>query len=286
MNILVTFNSDYLMPARVLIRSILENNSGEITIFILHHSLSDEEQSILRRDVETGGCTKVVFLFAEKLIHCDNPNGSWISDDTYLRLMAQELLPQDVKRYLYLDADTVVRSSLEEFYQQDMEGNLIAALGFDSSEGVKHGPKYRDPILFSTESFYFYANVMLVDLEAVRKEVDSSVYFRIIERMGERLRGKDQDVLNIVFNGRVKVLDMKYDTSTACRDAADNVTFLHYGGSRKPWKYCYDLPGAEIFWEYAGKFPEYRILRDGILAAQEQFKADRKRETAAEINQE
>ena len=218
MNILIAFNSDYLMPARVLIRSILENNNGEITIYILHHSLSDEEQNIIRCDVEADGCVRVVFLFAEKLIHCDNPSGSWISDDTYLRLMAQELLPQDVKRYMYLDADTVVRGSLEEFYNQDMEGNLIAALGFNASEEAEDEPGKRTQILFSTEPFYFYANVMLVDLEAVRKAVDPSVYFRIARRMGERLRGKDQDILNIVFSGRVKMLDKKYDTSTACTD--------------------------------------------------------------------
>jgi lipopolysaccharide biosynthesis glycosyltransferase len=45
----------------------------------------------------------------------------------YCRLFAAFFLPDQVKRVLYLDADTIVINSLEELYHMDLQGNYFLA---------------------------------------------------------------------------------------------------------------------------------------------------------------
>ena len=44
MNILVTLNSNYLRPLKVMLKSLFLNNPGEkFTIYLMHSSLTDDE---------------------------------------------------------------------------------------------------------------------------------------------------------------------------------------------------------------------------------------------------
>ena len=130
MNILLAFNSNYYMPALVLLKSLLVNNQWcrEIRIYVLYSDLKPGEIRRFSQVAEESGIAKAIFLPVETDTFQDAPlHLKWISRETYYRLLAQEMLPESVERVLYLDVDMIVMGSLEEFYHQDFEGKLLVA---------------------------------------------------------------------------------------------------------------------------------------------------------------
>ena len=101
MNILLAFNSNYYMPALVLLQSLLVNNRWcrDIRVYVLYADLKPEEMERFSRLAEESGIAKAVFLpvgadrFQDAPLHL-----KWISRETYYRLLAQEMLPMDVER--------------------------------------------------------------------------------------------------------------------------------------------------------------------------------------------
>lgn len=56
MNILVTLNSNYLNPLKVMLKSLFINNSGEsFDIYIMHSSLTEKELQQLEANVSKEG---------------------------------------------------------------------------------------------------------------------------------------------------------------------------------------------------------------------------------------
>ena len=278
MNVLIATNSEYVMPSRVMFHSLLKNAPCPVRLFVFYRELSEAEMDTLRRDAEESGHAEVRFIAVDRKDLTEGPRRlRWISVETYYRLLAQELLPEDVDRVLYLDCDLIVRGSLEEFYHQDLEGNLMAAC---SSQKADEELPEGEPDTFPRDHRYFNAGVLLYDLKAQREAIDPSVYREIMECFGDRLSMGDQDVLNQVFYRRVKYAPTRYNTMVydiETQDALNDVLILHYNGYEKPWKYTYKSKWAECFWEYADDFPEYRALKAGILAAQRQYASDEAR---------
>ena len=56
MNILVTLNSNYLRPLKVMLKSLFLNNPGEkFTIYLMHSSLTDDELKDLEYFISVHG---------------------------------------------------------------------------------------------------------------------------------------------------------------------------------------------------------------------------------------
>ena len=96
MNILLAFNSNYYMPALVLLKSLLVNNQWcrEIRIYVLYSDLKPGEIQRFSQVAEESGIAKAIFLPVETDTFKDAPlHLKWISRETYYRLLAQEMLP-------------------------------------------------------------------------------------------------------------------------------------------------------------------------------------------------
>lgn len=109
---------------------------------------------------------------------------------TYFRLLLPGLLPAEVDRVIFIDADTVVTADLEPLWNLPLEGKALAAV-------PDHWLSCREqnhPV-----GSYFNAGVLLIDLARWRQA-------GVLERGGafakahpQALRYWDQDVLNHVF---------------------------------------------------------------------------------------
>jgi lipopolysaccharide biosynthesis glycosyltransferase len=98
-----------------------------------------------------------------------------------------KILP--VERVLYLDADMLVRRSLEELWSTNLEGSSIAA-AMDVAFPMGHDgvPQRR----------YFNSGMLLIDLAKARMRLPE-LEARVHEMKDARFR--DQDVLNMHFGG-------------------------------------------------------------------------------------
>lgn len=290
MNILLAFNSNYFMPALVLLKSLLANNQwcSEIVIYVMYLDLKEDEIRRFSQSTKAWGCARAEFIRVPEDAFVDAPlHFPWISRETYYRLLAQELLPQSVTRILYLDVDMIVMGSLEAFYNQDFGDNLLVACC--SHVAFKPNAKALRELTLPEDTIYFNAGVLLYDLEGQRKEIDPAIYREYPVLFYKQLKYGDQDVLNAVFYGMTKLADYRvynmFDFYVSrARDVERvrrNTVIFHFNGKGKPWMEQYWGRMAWLFWEYAKDIPEYAAQFEELTEKQRVFKKKRAAQLAA-----
>lgn len=298
MNILLAFNSNYYMPALVLLKSLLVNNQWcrEIRIYVLYSDLKPGEIRRFSQVAEESGIAKAIFLPVETDTFQDAPlHLKWISRETYYRLLAQEMLPESVERVLYLDVDMIVMGSLEEFYHQDFEGKLLVACNRYGLGGTD--PKRLEQLTLPRDTIYFNAGTLLYDLAGQRQQIDPNILYEYPVLFYQQLKYGDQDVLNAVFYGLTKFADWRvyncFDSNTTRQRQEDRVRrsckIFHYNGRGKPWTERYWGRMAWLFWDYAQLLPEYagqyEALKEKHARFRNQRRADKARATRKKSRQ-
>lgn len=298
MNILLAFNSNYYMPALVLLKSLLVNNQWcrEIRIYVLYSDLKPGEIRRFSQVAEESGIAKAIFLPVGTDTFQDAPlHLKWISRETYYRLLAQEMLPESVERVLYLDVDMIVMGSLEEFYHQDFEGKLLVACNRYGLGGVD--PKRLEQLTLPRDTIYFNAGTLLYDLAGQRQQIDPNILYEYPVLFYQQLKYGDQDVLNAVFYGLTKFADWRvyncFDSNTTRQRQEDRVRrsckIFHYNGRGKPWTERYWGRMAWLFWDYAQLLPEYagqyEALKEKHARFRNQRRADKARATRKKSRQ-
>ena len=289
MNILLAFNSNYYMPALVLLKSLLVNNQWcrEIRIYVLYSDLKPGEIQRFSQVAEESGIAKAIFLPVETDTFKDAPlHLKWISRETYYRLLAQEMLPESVERVLYLDVDMIVMGSLEEFYHQDFEGKLLVACNRYGLGGTD--PKRLEQLTLPRDTIYFNAGTLLYDLAGQRQQIDPNILYEYPVLFYQQLKYGDQDVLNAVFYGLTKFADWRvyncFDSNTTRQRQEDRVRrsckIFHYNGRGKPWTERYWGRMAWLFWDYAQLLPEYAGQYEALKEKHARFRNQRRADKA------
>ena len=289
MNILLAFNSNYYMPALVLLKSLLVNNQWcrEIRIYVLYSDLKPGEIQRFSQVAEESGIAKAIFLPVETDTFKDAPlHLKWISRETYYRLLAQEMLPESVERVLYLDVDMIVMGSLEEFYHQDFEGKLLVACNRYGLGGTD--PKRLEQLTLPRDTIYFNAGTLLYDLAGQRQQIDPNILYEYPVLFYQQLKYGDQDVLNAVFYGLTKFADWRvyncFDSNTTRQRQEDRVRrsckIFHYNGRGKPWTERYWGRMAWLFWDYAQLLPEYAGQYEALKEKHTRFRNQRRADKA------
>ena len=258
MNILLSTNDGYVMPLTVLMQSLFENNSEPITIYFLWSDLSEQSKAFIGRFAAQHGA-EVIFIEVGEDEFRGLPTKKYISRETYFRLLAGELLPADVDRILWLDADMVVNGDISSFYHSDFEGAAVIA--------CPHGSAMRPVILEDCAMIgiehpeqYFNAGVMLCNLDVWR---NMGIPERIaqIASVPRQMKFPGQDFTNLVFNGRVKTADWREYNCMIHSVMPEDIPelkevakIIHYVGSVKPWQFT-DIPFEDIWTGYYMRSP-------------------------------
>ena len=124
----------------------------------------------------------------------------------YYRLLLPELLA-DEERCLYLDGDLVVTRSLTNLYDTPMEGMYLA--GITDRLCLEEAQNERMLKAWGVEpGYYINAGVLLMDLGKMRS---SGKYMEALELAYRKtFRYLDQDVVNQVYLGKIKLLPKVY----------------------------------------------------------------------------
>ncbi|KAG1855675.1 glycosyltransferase family 8 protein [Suillus subalutaceus] len=167
--LVLAIDTSYAMAAAVTIRSAIEKTVGRMTIYIVDCGICVEDKEKIKSSLPERHDVTLVFL--------DLPTGSLaaVLGVTWAKVDMMKILP--VERVLYLDADMLVRRSLEELWNTDLEGSSIGAamdVGF---------PMGHDGV---SRRRYFNAGMLLIDLAKART------------RLSEL---EARDVLNLHFAG-------------------------------------------------------------------------------------
>ncbi len=260
MNIVVSINANYLRPLCVMLRSLLDSNPGEeVSLYILHSSLTEENLQYIRTLVPDQRCQVTGTAIPEDFL-ADAPVLFHFPKEMYYRIFSARLLPQSLDRALYLDPDMIVNLPLASLYNMEMGDHYFAAA---SSINPLTQVEFKHRLDMPDDSEYFNSGVLLMNLKELRATQDLEAPLRYIEENREKLILPDQDVLNALYHDRTILLDpMVYNFDARYYGASrvsslgkinldwmrKNTAIIHYCGANKPWNPLY-LGEVGIFYK-------------------------------------
>ena len=264
-------NNAYAPYAAVTINSLTKNASPDFfyDIYVFHTELNNA--NITHLQSMAGDNYSVKCLCVERFIEREMKymyTNFHFSKEMFYRILIPTILPQ-YDRVIYLDCDIVVLGDISEFYNIDLEGNIIAA-GNDIMHGASR--KYVTTELGLPVEKYINSGVLLIDCVAFR---ENQIKERCFEELAQRteLRYPDQDIINLTCFGKIKYLHRKWnyiwhyhlvrddaslnlpeqDVEQYMEDAKD-IRILHYTSSLKPWKNK-NVQLSDHFWSYVDGTP-------------------------------
>lgn len=265
--IFFTVDDKYVPFLAVALQSLIENSSEKnyYLIKILYTSITEENQEKIKKyekenvNIEFVDLNYYINKIKNKLYTRD-----YYSVTTYFRLFIPNLYPQ-YNKALYLDCDIVLLADVAELYNIDMGENLVAAAPDDVIQKIEVFQEYAEKVVGVADyRNYFNAGVLLMNLDELRKFDFQEKFLYSLEKIKFAV-AQDQDYLNRLCKGRVKIISNVWDKMPISNDTDTNdLKLIHYNLAFKPWHFE-DILYKEYFWKYAKKtefFDEIIKIRD------------------------
>lgn len=255
----------YIPFLSVTLQSILEKSNSDYNyeIKILYAKLSDESKkkiSKYERDnitIEYVDVSEYLEKVKDKLYTRD-----YFSMTTYFRLFIASLYPQ-YNKAIYLDSDIVVLRDIAELYNIDLGDNLVGAVPDDIIQKNKVFQEYVEKVVgVSSYRNYFNAGVLVMNLEELRNYHFEEKFVYLLGTV-KYAAIQDQDYLNRICKGRVKLIDFGWNimpSASAKEIEEENIKLIHYNYQYKPWHYD-NILYSKYFWNYASRTEFYNELK-------------------------
>ena len=176
-----------------------------------------------------------------------------INRSVFTRILMPEMVPQELTRILYLDADTLCVGQLSEMYAYDLGSAPVAAAreGDAARKAQRIGMRGTD---------YFNAGVMLIDLARWRSMRLTARVLEAWRTHGASFPLLEQDALNCALDGNfavftqhhVRLMDAfaPWDVDFSAQD-----TIWHFLNEGKPWINYADPRVHERYWRVVHASP-------------------------------
>lgn len=201
-------NNEYANYIRPVIKSIIrfhENDRDKYVINILSDNVSIKNRHVLKEMVNNLNNINIVFHIIDDQKLKNLKKGNW-TIHTWYRILLPEILPNDIDRVLYLDADTLVLTNLSHLFKINMKHKSIAAsidyqnlfdyaferCGYEKSKG------------------YVCAGVMMINLDYWRANKITDRIIKWAKANEGKIKNPDQDAINYICRDSKIILPMRY----------------------------------------------------------------------------
>lgn len=253
----------YVPFLAVSIQSLADHASAEnhYSIKVLHTDISKEnKKKISKYERENIDIEFVDLNYYIKKIHDKLYTRDYYSKTTYFRLFIPNLYPQYGKA-LYLDCDIVILDDIAKLYNIDMGSNLVAAAPDDVIQTIKVFQDYVEKVVGVADyRKYFNAGILLMNLDEMRKFHFQEKFIYSLDKIKFSV-AQDQDYLNRLCKGRVKIIDKNWNRMPVTKDKVKpaELKLVHYNLAFKPWHFE-DIMYKEYFWKYAQKTEYFETI--------------------------
>jgi Lipopolysaccharide biosynthesis proteins, LPS:glycosyltransferases len=216
MHIVYASDNNFAEIMGVSIVSLFENNKDmqKIEIYILDSGIKDENKKRLELVFEKYNRPSPIWVSATNI---NDVLGMEVKQDRgslsqFARLFISSALPEDLERVLYLDCDIIIDKPLDELWNMNMQGKVIAAL-MDA-----FAPWYRKNLGLDNNAIMFNSGVMLIDLRKWREEDIENKILKLIKKYDGLIPQGDQGALNSILSNKTKVMEAKFNSVTIFHD--------------------------------------------------------------------
>ncbi len=238
-------SDNYSSIVAVTLQSFVDHHTNE-SVFIFHivsEAMSADNLAYLKSVIAPRPSWQLVYHPIEKKNLAHIPTGPF-TIHTWYRIFLDQLLPEEVEKVLYLDADTLIASSIDELFQIPLENVAIGAA--KDQQNFIIATKQR--IGLPQQHTYVCAGVLLMNLSYWRKHNIAQQILDWAIANAHRLGCPDQDAINVVLREKTVVLPAKwgiiarnflYDAFYQTEEAAEayhHPCIIHYAGCA-PWYY-------------------------------------------------
>lgn len=204
------------------------------------------------------------------------------SVETYFRLAIPELFSAYGK-VLYLDGDLIVKHDVAELFDTDIDHYAVAGVldvvGMGAINGHRKDrlPYYKKHVHLKDPLMQINGGVLLMNVAEIRKQYTTKELLEYA--MLGHFDLADQDVVNSLFQGQIKWLDLAWNAANddvgtlrayvatyapqkyfdAYKKAIADPKIIHYAGTIKPW-HDPNYYLAEEFWSVLRETPFYEIV--------------------------
>lgn len=267
--VVTTVDDNYVMPMTVTVHSAFKNLKSPTSRISLY--------------VIDGGIKPSSKRKAEATLKSDRLDITWLRPDFdrlkvvpkniilayYYRLLMAELLPKEIAKVIYLDADMIVLGDLQELWDTDMEDSFVlAAINGNHLSTAPGLSNYRE-LQLDPEAEYFNAGILVANLDKWRESNITEVFFDFFSKNRNTIKTHDQDILNATLAGKWKKVSSQWNQLPffvyglyansehnpfqdfeTLHQVVNNPYVIHYGGMAKPWHLNCDHPAVHIFEKY------------------------------------
>lgn len=286
-------NEEYVPVLFICMKSVADhaNENRNYHFYVFHTDIEEKQMRVFEEELVKGHIQIDFIDVGEKVAGYRLQAKEHISKETYYRFLILDFL-KDCRKVVYLDSDLIVCRDIAQLYDIPMEDCLLAAAVDPDFSGQYNGANpdaksYCDQTLELKNPFaYAQAGVLVFAVAALNRVTSVQKLFRMADEGNYRY--SDQDILNIVCEGRIKKLDMVWNMLINSRNrryqiirfapanileeyeqARKHPAIIHYAGDSKPW----NNPKEDFAWEFwktARQTPYYEQLLCGLSPVQEE----------------
>ncbi len=287
-NVAICFsaNDKYAPLLATTIASIVENSSPEnnYDIVVLYGGMSEENKQKLesvvmgRKNFSVRFADALPYVYGYNFYTESELSNTKYTHEIYFKLLVPAIL-NGYEKAVFLDADVVVRTDIAKLYETDISNCLVAAVR--DYEGIANcynnnyeRTKYRiNEIGIKNFQDYFISGVLVMNLEEFSKTFALKTLLDIA--VSKNWKQYDQDLLNYLCQGKVKILDAGWDfvediygiygslpaeLFAEYSASESDPKIIHFSAKRKPWINT-ESKYNEEFWKYAKLTPYYDYLQ-------------------------
>lgn len=262
MDIALAFDSRYLFYACVTMESVLQHHPRSFPTFwiVVSDDVDPDVSGALESVVGPRGTVNVVRAAGmADYGRSPHPSVSYVTEAMYLRLEVPDVIPSDVSRVLYLDADVVCTSrGLEALFDLGLAGNILGAVRDATTRRlIDNGglPALARLPQLDPQSTYFNSGVLLFDTAAWRSAGIRRACEEYLTATATERRFPDQDALNVACYGRWARLNKRWNHQRFHRldthrgDNLSEAVLVHFNSTVKPWHLNFPPGRAKALYE-------------------------------------
>lgn len=216
MHIVYASDDNFADIMGISIVSLFESNKDmkEIVIYILDSGIKGKNKNGIESVFEKYNRPAPVWILATNI---NNVLGMDVKQDRgslsqFARLFVSSVLPKDLEKVLYLDCDMIIDKPLDELWNMDMQGKVVAAL-MDA-----FAPLYRKNLGLEKNDIMFNSGVMLIDLKLWKERYIEAKILEFIKKYNGQIPQSDQGALNAILSHETALLNPKFNSITIFYD--------------------------------------------------------------------
>jgi lipopolysaccharide biosynthesis glycosyltransferase len=236
-------NRHYVTPLVVMLMSLRQHLRPGVCceLYLVHSGIPEASLAVVSSILKTHSILLSPQMLAEA------PRVRHYPPEASAPLLLPQVLPSDLKRVLFLDADMLVLGDIAELWATPLDGHVVAAAD-DAAVPLCSGPrgvKGWQALGIPEDTPYFNCGVLLMDLGLWRERAVTLRALRYFEDTREPIDFLHQEALNAVLWNDCKRLDPSWNLLASCagrpfdRSGGDEWKrpgIVHFAGRMKPWR--------------------------------------------------